>query len=877
MARCGESQQRTHRHRPHVARRAQCHTFTPRSLLHAGVSLGCLHISVRAPRLRLRGGAPLPTSATLADAEEDAASTASSQAPSSKEGADGGLHVDVDLKPASQEQAAIVAAFVSGANVIVNAVAGSGKTTTILHVAKALPHRRILVLTYNARLKLATRAAIQHYGLRNVEAHSFHAAGAKFYAGHVSEHAADFRTDKGLMRLVKEPRPPSRALVLGGDPFDALVVDEAQDLKPLLFQVVQKLREDIGAGLGQEPQLLMLGDERQCIYGFQQADARYLTVASKALPSSLPWQTLPLRTSFRCTGSIAQFVNDAMIGFDLIHVPAGTLRGLPVQYLVGAPWNITRHVFDELMRGFQDASFAPSDVFVLAPSVRNNNTKSFTPLQDLENRLVNAGIPVYTSNTEEDELNSAVIEGKVVITTFHSSKGLERRVVVVDKFSDDYYKYYVKAKKEHDPQTWPERCPNTMYVAATRARERLYVIAEQYAGRHLPFVNRGLIQRQQARSRRSACPDPSARECRPIPETLGIYLDVEVENEEAGIEGVNVEEKVDPFVTVVDRGLLFKKKEWEKEKEFSTVSVTSLVRQVPDDLLEEAEGLARRLTAPQFNVEIPAFVSDEETGRIEAVSDITGTALPAMYQFHCCGRCSIQDNLESYVQEMVEKWGGLPKHVYDGVYTILKSTPRSPEDFLRLAVWDLSRKSGFLNKPAQNTSYEWLSWPAAQSCLSVLAEHLPKSNLQAVELPLYKMLDHPSIRVTGYVDAIADDALWELKCVEELKPEHILQLTVYAWLYEESCKERDAVDVPEASRVHLGVKEVEGVRVSRLLNVRTGMVLQLTVNSVEIENMVRKLLDAKYRSVRRSPDEQFLEDCRKLRAQVQKLESGCEH
>eukprot|EP00854_Cymbomonas_tetramitiformis_P000568 gene568-968_t len=848
------------------------------------------------------GGAPLPTSATLADAEEDAASTASSQAPSSKEGADGGLHVDVDLKPASQEQAAIVAAFVSGANVIVNAVAGSGKTTTILHVAKALPHRRILVLTYNARLKLATRAAIQHYGLRNVEAHSFHAAGAKFYAGHVSEHAADFRTDKGLMRLVKEPRPPSRALVLGGDPFDALVVDEAQDLKPLLFQVVQKLREDIGAGLGQEPQLLMLGDERQCIYGFQQADARYLTVASKALPSSLPWQTLPLRTSFRCTGSIAQFVNDAMIGFDLIHVPAGTLRGLPVQYLVGAPWNITRHVFDELMRGFQDASFAPSDVFVLAPSVRNNNTKSFTPLQDLENRLVNAGIPVYTSNTEEannhagyDHIQTmasksafscslmhgvlesvagasdaghepyyqstlfvAVIEGKVVITTFHSSKGLERRVVVVDKFSDDYYKYYVKAKKEHDPQTWPERCPNTMYVAATRARERLYVIAEQYAGRHLPF---GGAEDTQG----------------PIPETLGIYLDVEVENEEAGIEGVNVEEKVDPFVTVVDRGLLFKKKEWEKEKEFSTVSVTSLVRQVPDDLLEEAEGLARRLTAPQFNVEIPAFVSDEETGRIEAVSDITGTALPAMYQFHCCGRCSIQDNLESYVQEMVEKWGGLPKHVYDGVYTILKSTPRSPEDFLRLAVWDLSRKSGFLNKPAQNTSYEWLSWPAAQSCLSVLAEHLPKSNLQAVELPLYKMLDHPSIRVTGYVDAIADDALWELKCVEELKPEHILQLTVYAWLYEESCKERDAVDVPEASRVHLGVKEVEGVRVSRLLNVRTGMVLQLTVNSVEIENMVRKLLDAKYRSVRRSPDEQFLEDCRKLRAQVQKLESGCEH
>eukprot|EP00976_Prorocentrum_cordatum_P010399 207805-Prorocentrum_minimum.AAC.4 len=54
--------------------------------------------------------------------------------------------MDKPLKDASPEQRAIVEAIGTGTtNVYVNAVAGSGKTTTLLHVAKALPARRMLV------------------------------------------------------------------------------------------------------------------------------------------------------------------------------------------------------------------------------------------------------------------------------------------------------------------------------------------------------------------------------------------------------------------------------------------------------------------------------------------------------------------------------------------------------------------------------------------------------------------------------------------------------------------------------------------------------------------------------------------------------------
>ena len=47
----------------------------------------------------------------------------------------------------SPEQELVVKALKQGRNARVNAVAGSGKTTTILQVAQAFPNRRILGIT----------------------------------------------------------------------------------------------------------------------------------------------------------------------------------------------------------------------------------------------------------------------------------------------------------------------------------------------------------------------------------------------------------------------------------------------------------------------------------------------------------------------------------------------------------------------------------------------------------------------------------------------------------------------------------------------------------------------------------------------------------
>ena len=62
---------------------------------------------------------------------------------------------------ASNEQEAIIAQIIAGNSVCVSAVPGSGKTTTVLKLAKRSPDS-ILLLTYNSSLKTEVRQKSIH-------------------------------------------------------------------------------------------------------------------------------------------------------------------------------------------------------------------------------------------------------------------------------------------------------------------------------------------------------------------------------------------------------------------------------------------------------------------------------------------------------------------------------------------------------------------------------------------------------------------------------------------------------------------------------------------------------------------------------------------
>lgn len=58
------------------------------------------------------------------------------------------------------------------------------------------------------------------------------------------------------------------------------------------------------------------------------------------------------------------------------------------------------------------------------------------------------------------------IIGKISVMTFHRSKGIERKVVIVLPFSISYFNYYAKNERR-------DICNNPMYVAITRSSEIL--------------------------------------------------------------------------------------------------------------------------------------------------------------------------------------------------------------------------------------------------------------------------------------------------------------------------------------------------------------------------------------------------------------------
>ena len=101
----------------------------------------------------------------------------------------------------------------------------------------------------------------------------------------------------------------------------------------------------------------------------------------------------------------------------------------------------------------------------------------------MENVLVSQGIPCYVPMMENENIDDRVIDGKIVFSTFHSVKGRQRPYVFIVGFDNSYFEFYAR--------TLPtDRCPNTLYVGATRASKALFLLeGDNFAGdRPLPFL-----------------------------------------------------------------------------------------------------------------------------------------------------------------------------------------------------------------------------------------------------------------------------------------------------------------------------------------------------------------------------------------------------
>jgi superfamily I DNA/RNA helicase len=266
------------------------------------------------------------------------------------------------LDNVSEEQLYICNSVQQGKNVIVDACAGSGKSTTVLSTCRFMPQTNFLILTFNRALRMETREKVQHLNIINAEVHTYHSLAVLYYNSNA-------HTDNQLMNLINNNSP---LLKMPKKCYDIIVIDEAQDMSKIYYDFIKKFTQD----LNHKFQLLVLGDYRQCLYEFKGSDVRYLTRSeyiwknNPLLKNPDEWSYAELKTTYRLTNQMASFVNNALLGEQKLKA---CRDGPRVKYFISTFNQIPDEVFGFINRIVKtEKSGKYDDFFILSASIKKS-------------------------------------------------------------------------------------------------------------------------------------------------------------------------------------------------------------------------------------------------------------------------------------------------------------------------------------------------------------------------------------------------------------------------------------------------------------------------------------------------------------------------
>jgi hypothetical protein len=718
--------------------------------------------------------------------------------------------MEIPIPNPSIEQQSIIDAL-KNHNVIVNSVVGSGKTTTVLQIATAFPDKEILLLTYNKRLKLDTR--VRATSLRNLEIHSFHSFCVSYYDNREPCH-----NDYGILELLKAPNghyEPVKDFA-----YDLIIVDEAQDLNPIYYEVVCKIANENSCR--HNTKYCVIGDVNQSIYGYNEADERYIENASKLFNfNSLSWVSKKLTETFRLTENITNFTNKTLLKEDrIISKKVGPKQ--QIRYVICNQYSDYRT--RQEVQYYLDKGYTYDDFFILAPSVRSQKT----PIRKLANKLSSEGIPIYCPISDNEKLDSEITEGKIVFCTFHQVKGLERKVVLVYNFDESYFKFYKRDLSNN-------KCPNEIYVAVTRSMEALTLFHHNTYD-YLPFLDMEQL--------RKTCVIDHAKELK--------------------LDGLDSDKSKTQAVSVTD--LL---------RHLTVKTIEEALTYIDIEHVHEKE----------YFIDIPNKTAQKfGNGTIyESVSEITGLAIPSYYELCQTGKMTIKEMLDqdsmkqlSVMYDLQSKFyknEEIVRNTYDG-YPFREAFRENeseaiidPEELLYLTNKWSALSSGFTFKMKQITTYRWLTQDMLDRCVSRLKEHISKNaqyeNFYSID---YETSEIDSKILRGYVDCvdvIIDSKgnnitnIWEFKCVTEIDRVYFLQVALYIYIYLENMEPGYSMDNMNFF----------------LFNILDHEIYQISITRSSLKKLVDFLFISKFGSVKHISDQEFLNINSKIKDKYLKTKS----
>jgi len=701
----------------------------------------------------------------------------------------------------SEEQQYVIEAIEGNKNAIVDACAGSGKSTTVLSCAKVLPSLKFVQMTFNKMLQEEVKQSIDKLKLKNIDVFTFHGLAVKYYD-------SSCHNDMGIRRVLRESTPPRVSIPI----FDVIVLDETQDMTKVYYDLVWKFLLDMG-----KPVLfLILGDEKQALYEFKGSDTRFLTIGEKCW-SSFPnlkskiFETYTLKTSYRITDPMRDFVNKAMLGYDRMH---SCKPGVPVVYFKYSIYKFGAILYSRIQTLIMRQKAKYDDFFILLRSIKSSNLI----VQLMENYLVQNGVPCFIPNNEDkDELDSRVIQNKVVFSTFHASKGRQRPYVFVLGFDDSHFTYFNTDKD-------PSICPNEFYVACTRASKMLFLMeSKDRKSFKMPFLRLSHNEMMQSS-----------------------YV---------SFQGIPLGKK--PIIEDTEKTDDLRRK----------MTPTEMTKFLPESALDVLSPLVDEILVSvnkftENDLITIAPIHEAHKGSFEDVSDINGIVLPIMYCDHLREENSmekipvLQNMVHSNIKNLDEK-----HHPFlYGLVNNMSETCESVEEYLYTTCLYVATQDCLYSRIKQipTDSYTWLSEETIQKCFSRLDEtigdeckcgnwktesYIIRQNDELNHLQIDEILKEyfPDVlyRFSARADLVTEQSLWELKCTSQLTLEHKLQLIIYAWLYE--CR----------YELHKKKKEFH------LFNIKTNEHLKLNATTDQLTNIIVEIIKGKSKPTKLT-DEDFL-------------------
>jgi hypothetical protein len=705
------------------------------------------------------------------------------------------------LKP-SEEQQFVIDNIICGKNVIVDACAGSGKSTTILSCAKQFQEKTFLQMTFNKELRKEVKETTNKYQIENILIYTFHSLAVTYYYNQAFD-------DMGLRKLLREKMPPKIDL----PKIDVLVLDECQDMSVLYFQFMAKIMMDIG----QPFQLLILGDKRQGIYEFKGAHIGFLTNASQFWENHCFLTTkefiyCSLQMSYRITDPMADFVNQSLLGENRL---LACKPGIPVKYYRRTIPRIVIIVLSKIQELLKEGNDY-GDIFILAASIHHMKI-----ISQIENELVQANIPCYIPMKENQEsLDSRIIDKKIVFSSFHSVKGRQRKHVIIIGFDNSYMEIYNRDCPK-------DSCPNTVYVASTRATHSLSVFE---------------------------CENNTSWDTyRPLPFLKMSHFDMQSKD----------------YIDFIGNPMIIAPiSEKEDKKKYNTKKCTPsyLIAFVPDCELDIICPILDRIfilekEADITSIDIPSVI-ETKRGFFEEVSNLNGIAIPIMFYDYLRPE-KATNTLQRIIHQDIQN---LKPNTHSYLRNVVKHMPETCEtssDYLYLANISSAIDTKLYSKMKQINSdeYDWLDPLKLQLCFDRLDAIVGKECRQGKWFP-EKMIIHGSCdedhleidrilspffpmsefvyRFTARIDLETEQSIWELKCTSSITIEHKMQTVIYAWLY----------------RMVYNKKKVV-----RLFNIKTGELWKIDAEIEDLTTIVVALIRGKYHKKNKKNETEIIKEC----------------